>query len=31
LLEEEYAAGVVRAELKWLRSMIADLRSGALA
>lgn len=31
LLEEEYAASVVRAEVKWLRSVIADLRSGSLA
>ncbi len=31
LLEEEYIAAVVRAELTWLRSVIADLRSGSLA
>jgi DNA-binding PadR family transcriptional regulator len=30
LLEEEYLAAIVRAELKWLRSVIADLRSGSL-
>jgi DNA-binding PadR family transcriptional regulator len=30
LLEEEYMAAVVRAELKWLRSVIVDLRSGSL-
>ncbi len=31
LLEEEYMTAVVRAEIKWLRSVIADLRSGSLA
>jgi DNA-binding PadR family transcriptional regulator len=30
LLEEEYMAAVVRAELKWLHGVIADLRSGSL-
>jgi DNA-binding PadR family transcriptional regulator len=30
LLEDEYMAAVVRAELKWLRSVIVDLRSGSL-
>jgi DNA-binding PadR family transcriptional regulator len=30
LLETEYAAALVRAELEWLRSVIADLRSGRL-
>src|ERR1700722_12105923 len=30
LLEEEYMAAVVRAELKWLRGVIADFRSGSL-
>jgi DNA-binding PadR family transcriptional regulator len=30
LLEEEYMSALVRAELKWLRSVIADLRSGSL-
>jgi DNA-binding PadR family transcriptional regulator len=30
LLEEEYMGAVVRAELKWLRSVIVDLRSGSL-
>ena len=30
LLEEEYAQTVGRAEVTWLRSVIADLRSGAL-
>ncbi len=31
LLEDEYVAAVVRAELRWLRGLIADLRSGSLA
>lgn len=31
LLEQEYMAAVVRAELAWLRSIIADLDSGQLA
>ena len=31
LLEEEYIAAVVRAELKWLRGVIMDLSSGSLA
>ena len=30
LLEEEYMAAVARAEVKWLRGVIADLRSGKL-
>lgn len=30
LLETEYSAAVVRAELKWLRGVIADLRGGRL-
>jgi DNA-binding PadR family transcriptional regulator len=30
LLEEEYMAAVVRAELKWLHEVIADLRAGSL-
>jgi DNA-binding PadR family transcriptional regulator len=30
LLEEEYMAAVVRAEIGWLRSVIGDLRSGRL-
>jgi DNA-binding PadR family transcriptional regulator len=30
LLEEEYMAAIVRAELKWLHSVIADFRSGSL-
>ncbi len=30
LLEEEYMAAVVRAELKWLLGVIADLRAGSL-
>jgi DNA-binding PadR family transcriptional regulator len=30
LLETEYAAAVVRAEIQWLRAVIADLRSGRL-
>jgi len=30
LLESEYMAAVVRAEIKWLRSVTADLRSGRL-
>jgi DNA-binding PadR family transcriptional regulator len=31
LLETEYMAATVRAEIKWLRSVIAELRSGRLA
>jgi DNA-binding PadR family transcriptional regulator len=31
LLESEYAAAVVRAELKWLRAVVGDLRSGKLS
>jgi DNA-binding PadR family transcriptional regulator len=31
LLESEYMAAVVRAEIEWLRALIADLRSGRLA
>jgi hypothetical protein len=31
LLESEYAAAVVRAELKWLRAVVADLRSRKLS
>src|SRR6266542_2328061 len=31
LLESEYMAAVVRAEIAWLRGVIADLRSGRLA
>jgi len=31
LIESEYMAALVRAELKWLRAIIADLRSGRLA
>jgi DNA-binding PadR family transcriptional regulator len=31
LLESEYVAVVTRAEVKWLRAVSADLRSGALA
>jgi len=30
LLESEHMAAVVRAEIKWLRSVVADLRSGRL-
>ena len=30
LLEDEYRAAVLAAELKWLQAVIADLRSGAL-
>jgi DNA-binding PadR family transcriptional regulator len=30
LLESEYMAAVVRAEIKWLRGVVADLRSGKL-
>jgi len=30
LLEEEYMAAVLRAEIAWLRSVIADLRAGRL-
>jgi hypothetical protein len=30
LLEDEYVSAIVRAELKWLRSVIADLGSGSL-
>lgn len=30
LLEAEYVAATVRAEIQWLRSLIADLRSGRL-
>jgi hypothetical protein len=30
LLEDEYMAAVVRAELKWLRGVIAGVRSGSL-
>jgi DNA-binding PadR family transcriptional regulator len=30
LLEAEYGAAVVRAEIQWLRSVIADLRAGRL-
>jgi DNA-binding PadR family transcriptional regulator len=30
LLESEYAAAVVRAEIKWLRAVIGDLHSGRL-
>jgi DNA-binding PadR family transcriptional regulator len=30
LLEDEYMAAVVRAEIKWLRAVTADLRSGRL-
>jgi DNA-binding PadR family transcriptional regulator len=30
LLEAEYAAAVTRAEIQWLRSVIADLRAGRL-
>ncbi len=31
LLEDEYMAAVLRAEMKWLRSVIGDLESGKLA
>jgi hypothetical protein len=31
LLEAEYMAAVVRAEIKWLRAVTADLRSGRLS
>jgi DNA-binding PadR family transcriptional regulator len=31
LLENEYMAAVVRAEIKWLRGVVADLRAGKLA
>jgi DNA-binding PadR family transcriptional regulator len=31
LLESEYTAAVVRAEIHWLRSVIADLRAGELS
>jgi DNA-binding PadR family transcriptional regulator len=31
LLESEYLAAIVRAEIRWLRGIIADLRSGRLA
>lgn len=31
LLEDEYMAAVLRAEIRWLRGVIADLRSGSLA
>jgi DNA-binding PadR family transcriptional regulator len=31
LLEDEYMAAVLRAEIAWLRSVISDLRSGRLA
>jgi len=30
LLEEEYMAAIVRAEIAWLRGIVADLRSGRL-
>jgi DNA-binding PadR family transcriptional regulator len=30
LLENEYMAAILRAEIKWLRAVIADLRSGQL-
>src|SRR5262245_34804754 len=30
LLEEEYMAAIVRAEIAWLHSIVADLRSGRL-
>ncbi|HEY1958918.1 MAG TPA: PadR family transcriptional regulator [Polyangiaceae bacterium] len=31
LLEEEYMAAVLRAEVKWLRSVVAELRAGKIA
>jgi hypothetical protein len=30
LLESEYAAAMLRAEVKWLRAIVADLRDGAI-